>query len=436
MTLGLAATILAIFVLILLSAFFSGSETSLTAASKARMHTLESEGDKRASLVVLLLAEKERLIGAILLGNNLVNIMASALATGLFIAWFGETGILYATLVMTALVLIFAEVLPKTYAINNAERMARAVAPIMRPIVFVLAPITRAIQAIVQGTLTAFGVQLREHLSIEHALAELRGAIDLHAGHEDRDERHMLRSILDLTELTVEEIMTHRRDIEAINLGQPNEAIIEQVIASNHTRLPLWSGSSENIVGVLHAKALLRAVRANASNLESLDIAEIANDPWFIPESTDLLAQLRAFRTRREHLAIVVDEYGEFLGLVTLEDILEEIVGEIEDEHDEELSGVELESDGRIVVDGKVTLRDLNRRFDWRLPDEEAATLAGLVLHEARRIPEVGQVYLFHGFRFEILGRERHQVTQVAVTPMPGAETESQDVEGDVDPPR
>jgi len=413
----------AILVLLVFSAFFSGSETSLTAASKPRIHNLAQQGDHRAVLVNRLFDRKERLIGAILLGNNLVNIMASALATSLLIGLFGEAGVAYATLAMTLLILIFAEVLPKTYAIRNADRLALAVAPIMRSLVVVLSPVTLTIQAIVGGTLRLFGVKGAMALDPDLSEAELRGAIDLHAGESDevRHERAMLRSILDLADVWVEEILTHRRNVDTIDADQPPERIVKEALDSPYTRLPLWRGKKDNIIGVLHAKALLRAVQAEGGNLENLDIDAIAGEPWFIPETTDLLSQLQAFRSRHEHFAIVVDEYGELLGIVTLEDILEEIVGEIADEHDVKVEGVSQIKDGVCVVEGNVTIRDLNRMFEWRLPDEEAATVAGLVLHEARRIPDIGQVFVFHGFRFEILGRQRNQITSIKVMPQDSA---------------
>ncbi len=417
----LIITLLAIFALLVISAFFSGSETSLTAASRPRMHTLEQDGNHRAGLVNRLWDEKERLIGAILLGNNLVNISASALATSVLIGWFGEAGVAYATLGMTLLVLIFAEVLPKTYALHNADKAALTAAPVLRPIVLVLGPITQTIQVIVRSTLKLFGIDLSASLAEDVAEEELRGAIDLHSGigEEIRHERQMLRSILDLGDVEVEEIMTHRKNVVAIDVDQPPAKIVDDVLASPYTRLPLWQGDSDNIVGVLHAKALLRAVQANPSNLESLDVRAIAAKAWFIPESTDLLSQLQAFRSRHEHFAIVVDEYGEVLGIVTLEDILEEIVGDIADEHDVDIEGVQLEKDGSMLVDGEVTIRDLNRQFDWSLPDEEASTIAGLVLYEARRIPEIGQVFVFHGCQFEIVGRMRNQITSIKIERLP-----------------
>lgn len=412
-------------ILLVLSAFFSGSETALTAASPARMHTLEQQGDRRAGVVNALFAHKDRLIGAVLLGNNLVNILASALATSLLIGLAGEAGVAYATLGMTALVLIFAEVLPKTYAIHNADGVALRVARTMQLVVRAFGPVTVAVQWVVRATLSLFGVRIISPLGANLREEELRGAIELHTGEgeEDKHAREMLRSILDLAGIDVEEIMIHRSNVVTIDVNQPTEKIVEDVLSSQYTRLPLWRDDPDNIVGVLHAKALFRAVYTHRGDLNQLDVTAIASDPWFIPESTNLLAQLQAFRQRKEHFAIVVDEYGEVLGVVTLEDILEEVVGEIADEYDIAQEGVHTLRDGSVVVEGTVTIRDLNREFDWRLPDEEASTIAGLVLHEARRIPEVGQIFVFHGFRFEILRRNRNQITSIKLTPL--AEPES-----------
>ena len=417
MEIDIAITLGAILTLLAFSAFFSGSETALTAASRPRLHNLAQSGNHRAILVNDLWHEKEHLIGAILLGNNLVNILASALATSFLIALFGEAGVVYATLGMTILVLVFAEVLPKTYALQNADRAALAVAPVLRLIVALLKPISLVIQMVVRAALSTFGIEVRHALTAEASEEQLRGAIDLHQGEgeEERHEREMLRSILDLGDVWVEEIMMHRKEVVAIDVDQPPAKIVEEVLASPFTRIPLWRDDPDNIVGVLHAKALLRAVQAAGADPEKLDVMAIAAAPWFIPETTDLLSQLQAFRRRHEHFAIVVDEYGEMLGIVTLEDILEEIVGDISDEHDVEMEGVQLQRDGSMVVDGKVTLRDLNRRFEWRLPDEEASTIAGLILQETRCIPDVGQIFTFHGFRFEILERRRNQITSVRI---------------------
>jgi Mg2+/Co2+ transporter CorB len=415
---GVLLPIGAILVLLVLSAFFSGSETALTAASKPRIHQLAKTGDTRAGIVQRLGEQKDRLIGSILLANNLVNILASALATSVLISFFGDTGVAYATAIMTLLVLIFAEVLPKTYAINSADRTALAVAPTVRALVAALSPFTRAVQAVVKAILRVFGVDTTADIGMTSA-EELRGAIDLHAGPDEtiKHERAMLRSILDLDEVEVGEIMIHRKDVTMIDADQPPSVIVAQVLKSPYTRIPLWRGGADNIVGVLHAKTLLTAVHEREGDIEAVDTVSLAAKPWFVPESTSLIRQLQAFRGRREHFALVVDEYGSLMGIVTLEDILEEIVGDISDEYDQIVAGIRPQTDGSYVVSGSVTIRDLNRRFDWRLPDEEAATIAGLVLHESRQIPDVGQVFNFYGLRLEILRRKRNQVTSIRITP-------------------
>ncbi|HEX2113121.1 MAG TPA: HlyC/CorC family transporter [Alphaproteobacteria bacterium] len=430
MTLELIVNIVVIVLLLAISAFFSGAETGLTAASRPRMHALARKGVRRARLVNELRERKEHLITAILIGNNLVNILASALATGALIALFGEAGIAYATIAMTVLVVVFGEVLPKTFAINHADRVALAVAPLARAVAKGLMPVVRVTQAVVRGLLRVFGVgSLQPGGKVSEE--ELRGAIELHGGADVRDERNMLRSILDLADVEVGTIMVHRRQVLAIDIDQKPAAVVEQALSSKYTRMPLWRGQPDNIVGVLHAKAILQALRTNSGNFDAIRVSEIATPPWFIPESTTLLDQLEAFRRRREHFAIVVDEYGAFLGIVTLEDILEEIVGDIAERHEFQVPGVRPMPDGSYVIDGHVTIRDLNRDLDWQLPVDEAATIAGLVLHEARRIPEVGQVFIFHGFRFEILRRKRNQITSLRVTP-PRLAAPQQPIAGEV----
>ncbi len=412
-------TLIIIAVLLVLSALFSGSETALTAASRPVMHQLERNGDDRASIVNRLHDHKERLIGAILLGNNLVNILASALATSLLIATFGDAGVAYATIVMTVLILIFSEILPKTYAIKNANQAARAVAPGVRVLVWALTPVTAAINIAVRGILRIFGGDYDAKDVFGSGDEELRGAIELHKGDSKnvKQERDMLRSVLDLGEVQVGEIMVHRKNVTAIDASLPPAQVVAEVLESPYTRLPLWLDDSDNIIGVLHAKALLREMMTRGEDISGLDVAALATDPWFIPEQTLLVHQLEAFRQRREHFALVIDEYGSLMGVVTLEDIIEEIVGDIDDEHDVSVTGVRPRPDGSYLIDGAVTIRDLNRELEWNLPDDEAATVAGLVLHESRRIPDVGQRFLFHGFRFEIIRRRRHQITSVRVTP-------------------
>jgi Mg2+/Co2+ transporter CorB len=411
--------LIAIIILICLSGFFSGSETALTAASKARMFGLEKEGNKKAALVNKIRERKDRMIGALLLGNNLVNILASAIATSVFIKMVGEAGVVYATLIMTLVVLIFAEVLPKTYALKYSDSMAMAIAPIINIVVKLFSPITEMVTKIVNLVLKSFGVNMNES-SDDADEEELRGAIEMHSSSisnqrvQNADERKaMLRSILDLAEVELNEIMTHRKNVTAIDIETPVVDLVEMVLECPFTRIPMWKDNPDNVVGIIHAKQLLREVRNAEGDFKKLDVTKIALDPWFVPETTNLFDQLQAFRERREHFALVVDEYGSTMGIVTLEDILEEIVGEIDDEHDETVAGVRTQADGSYLVEGQVTIRDLNRAFDWNLPDDHYATIAGLILHEAKMIPDAGQAFSFYGFRFKIVKRQRHQISLI-----------------------
>ncbi len=408
-----------IFLLILMSGFFSSSETALTASSRARIHRLQEEGDKRAKAVTFLLMQEERLLSAILLGNNLVNILASALATQLFLSIFGEAGVIYATIIMTLIVVIFAEVLPKTYALLNPEKTALRVAVVLRGVVFLFSPFTWALGRITRSFLFLAGFERDKDNPLMPAHEELRSAIDLHhkkAG-VSKGDRDMLGGILDLKDLIVGEVMVHRKNIQMIDIGLTHDEIIQTVLASPYTRIPLWRDNPDNIVGVLHAKNILRALAEVQKNGETLDIASLMSPPWFILETTGLGEQLTAFLARKQHFSLVVDEYGALMGLVTLEDILEEIVGQIDDEHDEAEILFEPAADGSLHIDGDITIRDLNRETGWTLPDDEATTIAGLIIHEARAIPRPGQVFIFHGLRFKILERSLNQIKRVAINP-------------------
>ncbi|MGH1399056.1 MAG: HlyC/CorC family transporter [Alphaproteobacteria bacterium] len=425
MEIGLLTTvigpIIAILILLFLSAFFSGSETALTAASKVRLSSREKEGDKRAALVNKIREKKDRLLGALLLGNNLVNILASAVATSVLIKVFGEAGVVYATLVMTMLVLIFAEVLPKTYALHNAETMSMKIAPIIRVVVLLFAPVTEAVTWIVRHVLKLFGVDLFKVKTGSH-LELLRGAIEMHdgPGEQTQDQRAMLRSILDLVDVDIEEIMIHRKNVVMIDADDAIADIITTALDSPYTRLPVYKDNPDNIIGIIHIKLILQQMHATKS-ISRITLDSVMMEPRFVPESTHLYDQLQNFRDKKEHFAVVVDEYGAFMGIVTMEDILEEIVGEIDDEHDENVAGVRklptAKNGDQYVIDGTVTIRDLNREFHWDLPDEDYATIAGLVIHESQMIPDMGQSFVFHGFRFDIIRRQRNQITKIRVTP-------------------
>ena len=410
----------AVLILVVMSAFFSGSETALTATSRARMHALEGSGDLRAKSVNRLLTRQDRLIGALLIGNNLVNILGSALATSVFLTLFGQTGVAYATIAMTVLLVVFAEVLPKSWAISNPDRFALFVAPVIRRFVLVVGPLSSLVNAIVRMILKAFGVDLADNASLLTAQEEIRGAVEvLHKeGSVVKEERDRLGGLLDLAELEVSDIMVHRTNMKMVNGDQEPAAIVGEILDSPYTRMPVWRGETDNIVGIVHAKDLLRALHAVDNDPSRIDIMKVANKAWFVPDTTTLRDQLDAFLRRKAHVALVVDEYGEVEGLVTLEDIIEEIVGDIADEHDVDVQGVRPEADGSIVVDGSVPIRDINRALDWNLPDEEATTIAGLVIHEAQTIPAEKQAFTFHGKRFVVMKRERNRITKLRIRPV------------------
>ena len=406
----------AIVVLIIFSGFFSGSETALTAASRGKLRANADKGDTRAERALDITEDNERLIGSVLLGNNVVNIVATSLATSLLTKLFGQNGVAAASLVMTILILIFAEVLPKTYAISNPEIVASRVARTIGIVVRLFSPIVSAVRLLVRGVLRVFGVRIDPDSNILAVREEIAGALQL--GHSEgiveKEDRDRILGALDLNDRAVEEIMLHRSGIEMIDVSASKEAILKQVLESKYTRIPVFKGEPENIVGVIHAKDLLRATHNGSA--KDFDILNVANPPYFVPETTTLGDQMRQFLKRKTHFALVVDEYGSLQGLITLEDILEEIVGEITDEFDiDEDDQIEATDDGAYLVEGSMTIRDLNRAHDWSLPDEEANTVAGLVIHEAQMIPLEGQVFSFHGFRFEVVEKDKNRISQLKV---------------------
>jgi Mg2+/Co2+ transporter CorB len=417
-------TTAAIAALLVMSAFFSGSETALTASSRAKLKTQADKGSSGAKAAMTVTEDRERMIGALLLGNNIVNILSASLATALLTRIFGDSGVAFATMAMTALVLIFGEVLPKTLAITFPEAFATKVAPAIRVMIILFSPVVAVVRVLVRALLRLLGVRANPEGNMLALREEIVGAIAL--GHSEgameKEDRDRLLGALDLGHRTVEEIMRHRRQIEMVDADQTPDQILTQVLASSHTRLPVFRESDDNILGVIHAKDLLREVdrlvRSDdgpAPGLAGLDIVKVAMKPYFIPETTSLDEQMREFLKRRTHFALVVDEYGTLQGLITLEDILEEIVGEITDEFDPiaRESSLKRDEDGAYIVDGAMTIRDLNRAMDWQLPDDEANTVAGLVIHEAQMIPNEGQVFSFHGFRFEVAARRENRLTRL-----------------------
>ena len=409
---------ISIFILLILSAFFSGSETALTASTRSRLTGLNIKGKKNAQIAINLLNDKESLIGAILLGNNLVNILASSLATSLLIKMFGDSGVAYAVLIMTVLIVIFAEILPKSYAISNSEKMALTISPIIRPFVFFLSPITWLMEKIVHGILAIFGMNYIKNSRSLSVQDEIRGTVDLHhkEGRLYKFDKDMVKGILDLSVIGIEDVMVHRSNMFTVNIDDDANNIISAVINSPYTRIPVWKNDAENIIGIIHAKNLLRLI-STKKNLPILneDIKKTLLEPLFVPETTTLKEQLQMHLNKRTKLAIIVDEYGALMGMISLEDIIEEIVGDISDEHDVIVKGVDVNSDGSFNINGNVEIRDLNREYGWELPDSEANTISGLIIHESRSFPKPGQKFNYYGFQFEILETQNNQISLLKV---------------------
>ena len=404
--------IIGIFFLLLLSGFFSSSETAITRISDVKIYQWSENKSSRYKRARELMKSREKIIGILLLGNNIVNILASALATSILIGLFGDKGIIYATLIMTALIFIFSEVLPKTYAIREPEKLVLYASPIIKIFTIILSPINFLVQRLVSSILSLANKETKNNDWRQN----LRGAILLanNKGDVRKRDRIMLESILDLHEVKVSEIMTHRKNIEGININENIDMIIDLSLKSRFTRLPLWKENADNIIGTLHIKDLLRAKNSN----NSIEINEIMQKPQFISENTSLSEQLNNFKKETIQMAFVIDEYGDLQGLITLEDILEEIVGEIFDEFDKQITGPEILEDKSVIVDGAMTIRDLNKLMDWKLEDEEASTIAGLVIDVAQKLPSINETIKIDNFNFTILERQRTRITKINIKPL------------------
>jgi len=422
LTLGAVALLLAV------SAFFAGSETALTAVSPGKMHQLEKDGSEAAAKVNKLVGNRERLIGALLLGNTFVNILASSLATSVLEDRYGHHAVVIVTAMMTAFVLIFAEVLPKTLAIARTDVFALTVAGPVSAVVSLLGPVVGTVQKLVWIMLQLFGVRgENKGIVADEVHDEIRGTVYLRhsQGSVERESRDMISGVLDLRELTVGDVMTHRKKMVSIDISQPTEEIVRTVLVSRRSRVPVWQDEPENIIGVLRTKDIIRAALSHPDAFKGLDISALVTKPWFVPETMGVEELLEAFRERRSHFALVVDEYGVIMGVVTREDVMDEVFGRIPDENQPRYqAGIRPQPDGSYLVEGATPIRDLNRAMEWSLPDEEATTLAGLVIHEARTIPDVGQRFSFYGFKFEVLRRQRNQITVLRVTPPVSGETD------------
>jgi Mg2+/Co2+ transporter CorB len=403
-------SLVAILILMGASALLSCSETSITAVSRAKISRMSSDGDKRAKRLEKLLKIRNKVISSMVVGNNIINIIASVLATSVFINIFGERGLLYATGVMTILVVVFAEIAPKSFALKNPDGLALFLAPLIDVMVKILFPLTHLTQKFVDIFVDIFFAKKAKN-SKEKELEEIRDTIDLKAkeGVIFKYNKDLIDGVLDLSDTDISEIMVHRKDIESINIDEPINKIIEQALAINYTRIPLWRGNKENIVAVLNVRKLLKALHSHPGELQNFQLAQVTSEPWFIPATNSLQVQLLSFRKKKKRFALVIDEYGSLLGLVTLEDILEEIVGEIKDQEDDlNINIVKIKS-GAYKITGKTLIRDINKKLEWDLYEgDDAYNLAAFIINNLGRIPDEKENFVIDNYQFEVL-KKRHQ---------------------------
>ena len=416
----LSLNIIFVVLFLLLSAFFSACETAMTAYSKPKMYTIAKEGNLKARLILALQSEVGLVISAILTCATILNAMAVAVTTDLFSEILGDYAIIFAPIITSVFIVLFAEVLPKMLTIANPERILLPSAYFINITYKALRPLNKVIGFIAKQLLKIIQPASNNNKSeYEDSLEELKGAIALHKGENVEDtqkEKEMLQSVLDLGEVTVANIMVHRKNVTMMCADEPISQLVERIMSCPFTRIPLWSQNRDNIVGVLHVKDLLKALKRTEAK-ESINVLDIALAPRFIPENKNLLDQLQSFKTNHEHFALVIDEYGSFMGIVTLEDIIEEIVGNIEDEHDVVAqNGIRRQEDGSCIVDGSVNIRDLNREINTDFRGDIASTIAGFVINSVGIIPEVGQTFVLYGYKFEILKRQRVQITLIRIS--------------------
>ena len=408
-------SIIYIICLIIISAILSGSETSITSIRKSKIHKLANKGDRKALRVLKLIEKKNDLVSSILVGNNFVNILASALATAILIKFYGDDGVIYSTIVMSVLIVIFAEILPKNIALLKPDRYALTLSFILTLFLKIFSPFVYIIKKFNLLIFKIFNIE-KQKVTDASVREDIRNIINMH---EDegillKDERDMLNGILDLKEMTVEKIMTHRKNIYSINVDQPEE-YFKKISQSSFSRIPVWKESPNNILGVVHAKKLLTNIN-ESGKIDLKNINESTLDPWFIPETTKVKDQLNAFIDRHEKIAFVVDEYGELMGLISLEDIIEEIVGNIFDESDLSTIGIRKIGKNIFRVRGDVNIRDMNRTLDLNLNEKNSSTVAGFLIYETETFPDVGQTFTFNNILFEILNKKNNQITQLKVT--------------------
>lgn len=401
--------------LIASSAFFSSSETGLMSLNRYRLRHLARTGHRGAQLAQRLLGRTDRLIGLILLGNNFVNILASAIATVVFMRLMGEAGIAVATVVLTLVILIFAEVTPKTVAALHPERVAFPAAYVYTPLLKVLYPVVWVVNYMANGLLHVLGISVHGSSHTTLSREELRTVVIEAGAMIPKRHQQMLLSILDLEKVTVEDIMVPRNEIVGIDLDDDWERIREQLFASPYTRLPVFRGTVDNLQGILHVRRVLPWI--NQDRFDRSKLEGVISEPYFVPENASLNQQLLNFQRERQRLGFVVDEYGDIQGLITLEDLLEEIVGEFTTDSPSSTKHIHAQKDGCYLVDGGAHVREINRALNAELPTEGPRTINGLILEHLEMIPEPGTSLLIAGYPVEIIKTQDNAVRKVRICP-------------------
>jgi len=427
--------LLAVF-LLAANGFYVAAEFALVKTKGFRMDAMAAEGKFGAALTQHILRNIEAYLACCQLGITMASLglgwvgepTVAALLTplleplGLPAQAIHLTAFIVGFLVFSSLHIVVGEQVPKTLAIREAETVSQWIAYPLHISFILFFPLNWLLNKASGSILRLLGVREASHQEVL-TYDEIEGLVDVSAEHGNMQKYHaeFIHNVFRFGEMEVADIMVHRTNMRSLNGNEPPERIIAEALASPFTRLPVWEDQPENIIGIIHVKDLLRAIQASGGDASQVNVRAIATKPWFVPDTTTLTDQLNAFLKRKSHFALVVDEYGEVQGLITLEDIIEEIIGDIADEHDVEIQGVRPQPDGSVNADGAVPIRDLNRALGWKLPDEDATTIAGLVIHEARIIPEPGQAFTFHGFRFQVLRRNRNRITALRITPLPAS---------------
>ena len=404
-------------ILLVCAALVSCFETSITAASRAKIHRKAKDGDKRAKKIEKLLLEREKVVSVMLIANNIINILASVLTTQALLKLFGEVGLVYATIFLTVIIIIFGEILPKTLAIKHPEKIITKLSILIIILLKIFSPFVVITQKISSMVINLFSSKAGEDEG-QSEFEEIRDTIDLKAqeGSIVKYDKDLIDGVLDLSDTEISEIMVHRKDISSLDIEQSITSLIKEATDIGYSRIPLWKGNNENIIGILNVKKLLKELHFYNGKLEDFNLKKVTSKPWYVPSSNSLKAQIFAFRRKKKTLSLVVDEYGSFLGLVTLEDILEEIIGEVKEQDDvNEVSIIKTRS-GSHKITGKTLIRDINKKLDWQIEEgDDAYSLSAFLVSKIERVPENGESFKIDGYHYEILSKKHHEILIVKV---------------------